>query len=334
MRAIRNLLVICLALGLGAGELCGQGTAGGVISGRVTGTGGQPQNLLIRLMSEGDIPAGEMYTDSNGTFSFRSLPNGTYWVEAQATGYKPVRQTVVLDLRINPLMVVNLSLEPVNSEARGGEETIAGSSGNRILKSRHAGPAPSFDGKALSEFNKGSKLEREGKLAAAAEHYQTALKVSPSFYPALNNLGAIYLRQKDLAGAKQAFLRSLELNPDDGEAHINLGHALYEEGRYLAAIERLEEGLKRSPESAVGHFFLGSAYLKLGDLGKAERDLKLAYSLDPHGMAPAELQLANLYLRRHDTEAARAELENYLRANPSDPQAPAIKKMLASLKSH
>ncbi len=319
-----------LALGLGAAELHAQGDTGGVITGRITGIRGQPQSLLVRLMAEGEIPAGEMYTDSNGTFSFRGLPNGTYWVEAQASGYQPVRQTVVLDLRTNPRVVVNLSLEPVNSETKGGEETIAGSSGNHILKAN--GPAPSFDGKALSEFKKGNKLQQEGKFAAATDHYLRALKVSPNFYPALNNLGAIYLRQKDVARAKQAFLRSLELNAEDGEAYVNLGHALYEEGQYRAAIERLEEGLKRSPRSAVGHFFLGSAWLKLGELEKAERGLKLAYSLDPAGMASAELQLANLYLRRHDLEAACAALESYLKANPSDPQAPAIKKMLITLK--
>ncbi len=334
MRALRNLLVMSLVLGLGAAEMHAQATVGGVISGRVTGIRGQPQSLLVRLMAEGEIPAGEMYTDSNGTFSFRGLPNGTYWVEAQASGYQPVRQTVALDLRVNPRVVVNLSLEPVNDETKGGEETIADSSGNHILKSRNAGPAPSFDGKALSEFKKGNKLEQEGNLAAAADHYQLALKVSPNFYPALNNLGAIYLRQKDVARAKQAFLRSLELNPEDGEAYVNLGHALYEEGQYRAAIERLEEGLKRSPRSAVGHFFLGSAWLKLGELEKAERGLKLAYSLNPAGMASAELQLANLYLRRHDLAAACAALESYLKANPSDPQAPAIKKMLVGLKPH
>ncbi|PYV00957.1 MAG: hypothetical protein DMG26_14530 [Acidobacteria bacterium] len=128
--------------------------------------------------------------------------------------------------------------------------------------------------------------------------------------------------------------KSLEANPQDGEAHINLGHVLYEEGRFQAAVERLEEGLRRSPRSSVGHFLLGCSYLKLGYLPKAESNLKEAYSLDPTGMARARLELANLYLRRRDMAAASVELESYLDANPSDPQAPAIKKMLANIAAH
>ncbi|PYV24861.1 MAG: hypothetical protein DMG27_11850, partial [Acidobacteria bacterium] len=62
--------------------------------------------------------------------------------------------------------------------------------------------------------------------------------------------------------------------------------------------------------------------------------LKEAYSLDPTGMARARLELANLYLRRRDMAAASVELESYLDANPSDPQAPAIKKMLANIAAH
>lgn len=52
---------------------------------------------------------------------------------------------------------------------------------------------------------------------------------------------------------------------------------------------------------------------------------------DPN-LASAHLPLANLYLKRHATDAASEELQIYLRQNPDDPQAPAIKKMLANLK--
>jgi Tfp pilus assembly protein PilF len=69
----------------------------------------------------------------------------------------------------------------------------------------------------------------------------------------------------------------------------------------------------------------------LGDLEKAERDLKVACTLDPTGMSQAYLQLANVYLKRRDMKAAGAELREYLQANPSDPQGPAIKRLLASI---
>jgi cytochrome c-type biogenesis protein CcmH/NrfG len=89
--------------------------------------------------------------------------------------------------------------------------------------------------------------------------------------------------------------------------------------------------LQRSPQSAVGNFFLGSAYFKLRETEKAEPLLKKACALDPQHMAPAHLQLANLYLQRHDYGAAKVQLQTFLQMNPAAPQAPAIKKMLADL---
>jgi tetratricopeptide (TPR) repeat protein len=304
----------------------------GVIFGRVTDSRGQPQRVFVHLFAEGEVSAGDTYTDSNGLFVFRSLPNGNYYVVVEAHGYQPARQYVMLDMRIDPKAQVQIALEPVEKGPQEPSQIISGSPKSHELNSKK--PTPSYDPKALREFEKGNAKERKGNFRASIIHYQKALRIEPSFYPALNNLGTVLERQNDHAQAEAAFLKSLEINSDDAEAYINLGHVLYEEGKYRVAIVRLEQGLERFPRSAVAHFFLGSAYLRLGNLEKAEPNLKTAFTLDPSRMAPAHLQLANLYLRRRDLTAASAELESYLQANPSDPQAPAIKKMLADIKNH
>ena len=321
------LIVFCASLV----ALQAQGPSGAV-SGRVTGVRGGLERILVYLFAEGDLPAGEEYTDSSGSFSFRALPSGTYWVVVQIQGYRPARQAVVLDMQLNQRAQVNLSLEPATDRADAPAQVISGSARSFQLNAK--GPTLPLDPKALREFETGNKLVREGKLQAAATRYQRALEIAPDFYPALNNLGAIFLRQKEPAKAEALFLKAIKMNPADGEAYINAGHLLYEQGRYREAVSRLEEGLKRSPKSALGYFFLGSAYLKLDDLDNAERNLKTACSLDATGLPRARLQLANLYLRKHDLSAASTELEAYLRASPSDPQAPAIKKLLANFRDH
>jgi tetratricopeptide (TPR) repeat protein len=332
LRLLHSVLYACLLAQMGALPLCAQAEAGGVITGRVTDVRGQPQQTLVHLFAEGEIPAGDVYTDSNGLFAFNALPNGTYYVLVEVRGYRPVRQPVKLDSQLYPKAQVNVALELSNQQPKSSNPTIAGSRSSYQLNVKKL--TRPFDPKARREFDKGNKAQQQGNFAAALAHYGKALRVEPDFYPALNNLGAILLRQKKPAEAEAAFLRSVEINPDDGQAYINLGHLLYEQAKYPEAIDRLEEGLKRSPGSAVGHFLLGSAYLKMGDLGKAESRLRTAYNLDPVGMASARLQLANLYLRRHDIEAASAELESYVQANPSDPRIPAIKKALANIKAH
>jgi tetratricopeptide (TPR) repeat protein len=271
---------------------------------------------------------GEMYSDTEGSYSFRGLPNGQYYVVIEQEGYRPVRQVVLLD-NLNPKAKVYIALESVSIEPKPVTPVVAGSESSHRLDAGK--PARNFSPKAVQEFEKGNQKQKDGNFESAMSHYQKALRVEPDFYPALNNLGALYERQKDHTQAETALLRSLEINADDAEAYINLGHVLYEEGKYRPAIERLQEGLQRSPESSMGHFFLGSAYLKLGDLDSAEPSLKHACSF---GMPSAHLQLANLYLKRHEMTAASAELQAYLKANPSDPQAPAIKKTLANIATH
>ena len=300
----------------------------GVIYGKVMDSYGHPQRLRIQLLGPGDMLVGEKYSDTEGSYSFQGLPNGQFCVVIEQQGYRPVRQVVLLE-NPNPRAKAYITLESASTEPQPATPVVAGSeSSQRVDASK---PARNFSPKAMHEFEKGNQSQKDGNFESALSHYQKALRIDADFYPALNNLGIIYERQKDHAQAEATFLKSLQINPDDAEAYFNLGHVFYEKGEYQAAIERLQEGLKRSPQSPIGHFFLGSAYLKLGDLDSAEPNLKQACAVDPTGMPSAHLQLANLYLKRHEMAAASTELQVYLRANPSDPQAPAIKKMLANI---
>ncbi|MDR3677271.1 MAG: tetratricopeptide repeat protein [Acidobacteriota bacterium] len=321
---VRPLAAIFLGLACIAPLAYAQTT--GVISGRVTNSQGQVQTVLVHLLAEGDIPAGDAYSDSNGSYVFTGLPSGTYSVVVEAEGYKPFRGRVQLEGNIEPRGQVMVVLEPATKQAV--------SKGPAILENKHPSepyikhPLPSFDRKAVKEYDKGAGAQQSGNAKAALAHYQKALRIDPDFYPALNNIGTIYERQGNHTLAQEAFLHAMKINPDDGESYINLGHVLYEVGDYRPAIDRLNEGLKRSPESAAGNFFLGSSYYKLRESSKAEPLLKKACALDPFHMAPARLQLANLYLQRHDYESAKLQLQIYLQLSPHAPQAAAAKKIL------
>ena len=301
----------------------------GVIYGRVTDSRGHPQRLMVHLLASGDIPAGDEYTDAEGQYAFRSLPSGEYWVVVEAEGFEPVRQLVRLDVHVNSKMPANPVLEPLAGKSAPPSPIVSGSPSSQAVNAKKL--ALTFDARALREFDKGNASREKGDFEGAVRHYQRAIEIDAQFYPALNNLGAIYERQRDHAHAEQVLLRALQVNPNDSDSYVNLGHVLYEEGRYPDAAVRLEEALKRSPDSATGHFFLGSTYLRLGELDQAESNLKQACALDPKGLPAAHLQLANAYLRANDPIAAATELETYLKASPDDPQAPAIRKLLARI---
>ena len=329
-RAAAGWLGLIGLLLLSGSTLCGQ-ELNGVIYGKVTDAQGHPQQVMVHLLAEGDQPAGDMFTDAEGQYAFRELPAGQYWVVVEADGFRPSRQPVRLEALINPKMQANLTLEPTSNDPAPPSPIIAGSTSSHTVDARK--PGPYFDPRAVREFEKGNASRKKGDLKGAITHYEKALRIDPLLYPALNNLGVAYDRQGARPQAEKVLLRAIEINSGDGESYVNLGHVLYDEGRYTEARVRLEEGLKRSPGSATGHFFLGSTELKLGDLGQAESNLKQACLLDPKGIPAAHLQLANVYLRARQMAAAGTELEDYLRANPDDPQAPAIRRLLASVKA-
>ncbi len=327
--SLRAPLVGAFLLALACTAPPARAQSGGIVSGRVTNSQGQPQAVLVHLLAEGDIPAGDTYSDSNGGYVFVGLTNGNYAVVVETDGYKPFRGSTRLDNIEQPRGQVMVILEPATKQAASRGPMISGSSSSRELSASH--PLPPLNPKAVKEFDKGNKEQQKGNSQAALERYQKALRIDPNFYPALNNMGTLFERSGNHSQAREAFAKAAEMNPDDGEAYINLGHVLYEEGQFRSAVDQLNQGLQRSPQSAAGNFFLGSAYFKLHETERAEVLLKNACALDPQHMAPAHLQLANLYLQRHDYGAAKVQLQTYLQMNPSAPQAPAIRKMLADL---
>jgi Tfp pilus assembly protein PilF len=317
-------LAVWLAL---AANLCGQ--SNGIVRGRIMDPQGAAENISVRLIADGEVPVGYTYTDSDGHYIFQQLEGGTYFVIVEVDGYRPVRERAMLDMQFEPKATVNITLEPLRKDAEPPSPVIAGSTSSQKLDAKR--PAAPFSPKVLREFEKGNKAQQNGDLATALAHFRKALALDPNFYPALNNEGTLLERQGNHTAAALAFSKAAKINPDDSEAYINLGHVLYEEGKYHDAIQQLELGLQRSPNSATGNFFLGSAYFKLQNEDKAEALLRRACELDSEHLPAAHLQLANLYLKRREYAAARVQLETYLRQNPSDPQAPAIKKKLASL---
>ena len=299
----------------------------GVIHGRVTDSRGQAQRVRVQLLAAGDIPAGDRYTGNEGEYVFEALPSGEYQIAIEAAGFRAVRLPVNLDIRLNPNVQANVVLEADGVTGKAPSPVVSGSASSHTVDARKSPVA--VDARALREYNKGRNEDSKGNLESAADHYRKALRTEPDYYPALNNLGALYEREGRHAQAQEVLILAIRANPDDGQAYVNLGHSLYEEGRLGEAAIRLEEGLKRSPNSAAGRFFLGSVQLKLGDTVSAESNLKRACALNPQGLAAAHLQLANVYLKTHDVRQAATELQTYLKANPSDPQAPAIRGLLA-----
>jgi hypothetical protein len=120
-------------------------------------------------------------------------------------------------------------------------------------------------GKARPYNNLGAALMRDGSLAEAVEHLQTALNIKPDFVDAHYNLGYALSRQGNLKAGIYQFGETLRLDPDNLKALNNMGVALALQGRYGEAANYFEAALKQNPRDADVHNNLGFALKKQGN---------------------------------------------------------------------
>jgi tetratricopeptide (TPR) repeat protein len=99
----------------------------------------------------------------------------------------------------------------------------------------------------IAHTNLGSELDRQGHLAAAAEHYEEAVRLNPTYPEALNNLGTLRARMGRLSEAVTLFRRTLGIRGDLTDARYNLGLAEESLGNHLQAVSEWVEVLAQDP---------------------------------------------------------------------------------------
>jgi tetratricopeptide (TPR) repeat protein len=100
---------------------------------------------------------------------------------------------------------------------------------------------------ALTRYNLGFVLTREGRLPEAVAEYERALQLNPTHLASMTNLASVLLRQGQLGRASIALARVLALEPDNPAAHTNLGLLLAQQGRMNEAAHEFEEALRINP---------------------------------------------------------------------------------------
>jgi tetratricopeptide (TPR) repeat protein len=159
-----------------------------------------------------------------------------------------------------------------------------------------------------------------GKLLAAVSRRSTAERY--------NALGAAYAEANKLNCAVPAFEHALRLDDQDWRARYNLALALIQKGEAKKAADHVRILIQQKPDSPEAHNVLGSILRQQGELPAAEEEYKAALKCDP-AFAPAALGLGQTLIDQKRYTAAKAYLQDALRASPAPETQAQLMTLLA-----
>ena len=124
-------------------------------------------------------------------------------------------------------------------------------------------------------------LDHFKNAAKARQLLNEATRLSPSYLPALNNLGVLQMRTGETEAAAATFNRVIGYDAHDPVAIYNLAALSFNRRDYAEAEQRLLAGIASWPAHVGMHALLGLVYLQMGDRRRCEQALATAFSLAP-----------------------------------------------------
>ncbi|MDE3067984.1 MAG: tetratricopeptide repeat protein [Verrucomicrobiota bacterium] len=138
-----------------------------------------------------------------------------------------------------------------------------------------------------------------------------------------SQLGDIYFQQGKLEKAEHCYRAALERDAQDLDTRAHLGQCLLRQKRAAEARPLLEGVVAENPRHEYGYTQMALAET-LAALGETDAALRLWQQVTAeHSYPRAKVQLAELYLSKHQPELARAELNDVL---SDDVHAPAFQR--------
>lgn len=150
---------------------------------------------------------------------------------------------------------------------------------------------------AKAQYNAGLLEQRSKRLAPAAERYETALEIHPSYVEALNNLGVVRRDQGKMDEAIRLFDRAIAILPTYPQSHFNLGQVYHIKGDLAAAAGEYDAAIQLNPNYPQALTNLAAIHMGEGRLDIAEPLLERALRADPY-YGPARTNLERLRASR------------------------------------
>ena len=126
---------------------------------------------------------------------------------------------------------------------------------------------------ARVQLAEGLVCRKQGKTQEAIQAFRRA--AGRGLPDAHLLLGIVYRENGDFDAAGQEYRKAEQLNPRNGQVLLEMGKLLVARGELEQARIRLEKAAEYMPDAPAVHYQLGILYRRLGELDKAQEQLRL-----------------------------------------------------------
>jgi tetratricopeptide (TPR) repeat protein len=135
----------------------------------------------------------------------------------------------------------------------------------------------------LVHYELGLVLYRTGDLKTAADHFEIAASLMPTWADAHFSLASVWARSNRIPEAVDKLGFTLQMDPEHYQANLLLGRILTLTGKPSEGLPFLEKAVASDEATSEAHTFLADAYAKLGREADAQRERERARSLGRPG---------------------------------------------------
>jgi tetratricopeptide (TPR) repeat protein len=244
--------------------------------------------------------------DSSGQFTIRGLPSGSYTLQVETTGTQFEEQSQ------------RLELQTVRAR-RSGFETVQiiitlkrkkGSEGTSSNKLIFAQETPAL---ARQEYKLARNHLKTGKPDEAIEALKRAIDLFPTYFDALDLLGAEYIKRNQIELALPVLNRALEVNRRAPTTLYALGVAYLKLNQPTEALSHLERSAVLAPNNPNTPMMMGLAYRSMTDYKSAEMAFQKAIRLCDPAITEAHFYLADIHEKQGRFADAIRALELFLK---------------------
>ncbi len=161
--------------------------------------------------------------------------------------------------------------------------------------------------------------------------WTATLKASPSYPPAHNNMGYVYVLQGKLKLAEYEYTKAIEMLPGYAEAYNNLGRVYFLQSKYDLSIQNYKKALELNPNLWQTYSNIALAYMETDQLDVAWGFAKKSLSVNPND-PESKATLGFIYLKMNKIKEAEEIFRDVLNQNPLNPMAKDGLKLINEMK--